>query len=231
MGVQTVDAQAASTELVDAQTTDAEPVDAQAADAEPPRPPESPAPGGRSRNGASDSRRFFLVLGVLTALCCAVTAVVNFANMPPFEDTADLAVSALAATSAASAPAGTPAAPLSGASGAAAGAPVSAGGTAPASRGASSAPLSSVLSGSASSSASSKASSARSASSAVSGPVNVNTADAAALASLPGIGDTLAQCIIDYRQQNGPFSTLDDLKNVKGIGDKKAAALAGLVVF
>ncbi|HEX7047524.1 MAG TPA: ComEA family DNA-binding protein [Gammaproteobacteria bacterium] len=53
------------------------------------------------------------------------------------------------------------------------------------------------------------------------GPVNVNTADAATLASeLQGVGEKTAEAIVAYREQNGPFKTLDDLKKVKGIGDK-----------
>lgn len=59
--------------------------------------------------------------------------------------------------------------------------------------------------------------------------VNLNTADEAALASLPGIGDTLAQRIIDYRNAHGPFTSVNQLDNVKGIGEKKLASLKGLV--
>lgn len=58
---------------------------------------------------------------------------------------------------------------------------------------------------------------------AVSGPaskVNINSADAAALEDLPGVGPALAQRIIDWRAAQGPFAAIDDLKNVTGIGDK-----------
>ena len=46
---------------------------------------------------------------------------------------------------------------------------------------------------------------------------------------LPGIGDTIAQRIVAYREQHGPFKNIDELKNVDGIGDKKFAAIRGAV--
>ena len=50
--------------------------------------------------------------------------------------------------------------------------------------------------------------------------VNINTADETALMSIKGIGKTKAQAIIEYRQKNGAFKTVDDLTKVKGIGEK-----------
>jgi len=49
--------------------------------------------------------------------------------------------------------------------------------------------------------------------------ININTASADALVALPGIGPTLAQRIVEYRQANGPFNKPEDIKQVKGIGD------------
>ncbi|MBE6470138.1 MAG: ComEA family DNA-binding protein [Coriobacteriaceae bacterium] len=59
--------------------------------------------------------------------------------------------------------------------------------------------------------------------------VNINTADASALQSLPGIGEVTAQKIIASREAEGPFATIDDLKRVSGIGEKKFAALADAI--
>jgi competence protein ComEA len=51
-------------------------------------------------------------------------------------------------------------------------------------------------------------------------PVNLNTATQAQLESLPGIGPKAAQRILEYRQKNGPFKKIEDLMNVKGVGEK-----------
>lgn len=58
------------------------------------------------------------------------------------------------------------------------------------------------------------------------GMVHLNTADLAALDTLPRIGPALAQRIIDWRDANGPFTSVDQLREVTGIGD---ATFAGLV--
>lgn len=63
------------------------------------------------------------------------------------------------------------------------------------------------------------------------GKVNVNTATEADLDTLPGIGPTLAARIVQYRGQNGPFNSPEELMNVSGIGPKKYADLADLVTI
>ena len=57
------------------------------------------------------------------------------------------------------------------------------------------------------------------------GPIDINMADAAALQTLPGIGETKAAAIIAHREANGPFATVDALQNVKGIGEKTLGKL------
>lgn len=51
------------------------------------------------------------------------------------------------------------------------------------------------------------------------GRINVNTADAAALEGLPGIGQTRAAAIIAFREEHGPFRSISDLMQVQGIGE------------
>jgi len=59
--------------------------------------------------------------------------------------------------------------------------------------------------------------------------INVNTADAEALQELPGIGEVLSQRIIDHREEHGPFATVDDMIDVKGIGEVTMEDLRDLV--
>jgi competence protein ComEA len=62
------------------------------------------------------------------------------------------------------------------------------------------------------------------------GPVSINNATAAELESLPGVGPVLAERIVAFRSQNGPFDVVEDLLEVSGIGEAKLAALRDLVV-
>ena len=61
------------------------------------------------------------------------------------------------------------------------------------------------------------------------GTINVNTASASALESLPGVGSQTAQAIIEHRTKNGPFLAVDELLNVRGIGPAKLAAMRAKV--
>ena len=57
-------------------------------------------------------------------------------------------------------------------------------------------------------------------------PVDINTADAETLDTLPGIGPALAERIITYREEHGPFDSGEELMEVKGIGEATYAGLA-----
>ena len=60
-------------------------------------------------------------------------------------------------------------------------------------------------------------------------PVNLNTATAAQLEALPGVGPALAQRIVEYRQQSGGFKKIEELMNVRGIGETSFLKLKALV--
>ena len=51
--------------------------------------------------------------------------------------------------------------------------------------------------------------------------VNINTANEAELEQLPGIGPSISSKIVEYRNKNGKFKNVEDIKNVTGIGDSK----------
>ena len=60
--------------------------------------------------------------------------------------------------------------------------------------------------------------------------VNINTADSSELQTIPGIGPAKAQSIIDYREQNGYFTTTEDIMDVTGIGQKTYASIKDYIV-
>lgn len=62
------------------------------------------------------------------------------------------------------------------------------------------------------------------------GPVSLSTASAEQLDALPGVGPVTAQKIVAYRQQHGPFTSIEGLDAISGIGPSRIADLKGLVV-
>ncbi len=65
----------------------------------------------------------------------------------------------------------------------------------------------------------------------VSGKVNINTADEAALESLPRVGPAMAKRIVDWRRTNGRFTAIEDLMSVSGVGEKTFEQLRDLVTI
>ncbi|MBQ9761851.1 MAG: helix-hairpin-helix domain-containing protein [Oscillospiraceae bacterium] len=59
--------------------------------------------------------------------------------------------------------------------------------------------------------------------------MDINTASAADLATLPGIGSVLAQRIVDYRVANGSFTSIQELLNVEDIGEKRLADILDFI--
>ena len=62
-----------------------------------------------------------------------------------------------------------------------------------------------------------------------SGLININTATASQLTALNGIGETKAAAIVEYREQHGRFTSVDELLNVRGIGEKTLANIRGQI--
>jgi competence protein ComEA len=63
----------------------------------------------------------------------------------------------------------------------------------------------------------------------ISGKININTANATMLQTLSGIGPVLSERIIEYRNQNGFFGVIDDIKDVSGIGENKFEGIKDLI--
>jgi comEA protein len=62
-------------------------------------------------------------------------------------------------------------------------------------------------------------------------PININKASSEELEAIPGVGEVTAQSIIQYRADYGSFQDLEDLKKIRGIGDKKAEIINKYIVF
>lgn len=60
--------------------------------------------------------------------------------------------------------------------------------------------------------------------------ININTADENALGLIPGIGPKIAKRIVDYRDKNGEFSDISDIKRVNGIGEKKYSEIKDYII-
>jgi competence protein ComEA len=65
----------------------------------------------------------------------------------------------------------------------------------------------------------------------VEGKVNINTASLSQLDTLPGIGPATAQKIIDHREENGPFASIEDVMDVSGIGEVKFEKMKDLITI
>jgi len=62
------------------------------------------------------------------------------------------------------------------------------------------------------------------------GKININAATAEKLEDLPGIGPVYSQRIVEYREKNRPFETIEDIKKVSGIGEKTFEQLKDRIV-
>lgn len=178
--------------------------------------------------GNMNNKKFIIILSCLTAAFCMLIVVYNFASMPPYgTDTATAAALYTNASSkeetAADASSGTDSQTASGNDDAddANYETTSKKGSLQTSKklaaSKTSDSVSSVNSGSNSSSKSAK-SAASSSKATPQSPVNINTANLEQLESVPYIGPTKAQAILDYRSAHGTFSSVDELDSVKGIG-------------
>jgi competence protein ComEA len=61
--------------------------------------------------------------------------------------------------------------------------------------------------------------------------INLNTATTEQLTALPGVGETIAGAIVVYRDNNGAFRSVEELLEVKGIGEKKLIAISEVVIL
>lgn len=60
--------------------------------------------------------------------------------------------------------------------------------------------------------------------------VNINTATAVELEKLPGVGPVTAEKIVEYREENGPFESIEEIQDVPGIGEKTFEGMEGMII-
>ena len=60
--------------------------------------------------------------------------------------------------------------------------------------------------------------------------ININTASESELEQLPGIGPSISSRIVEYRNKNGKFKSIEDIKNVTGVGDSKFEKIKDLIM-
>lgn len=184
-----------------------------------------------------ETKRFLIVISCITFVFCGLMVAYNFATEPPFGSVATLAAAVSADSVPASAASGEDssfdALFVSAADTTSSETPNPVSSQAQENAASSSAysaadsqVVTAVSSKSYSVSKKTQAAASKAVSKSVSFPVNINSADAVTLDALPGIGPVLAQRIVDYRTQNGAYHATEDLKNVKGIGDKIFAKLS-----
>ena len=174
-----------------------------------------------------DTKKFVLLISVLTAIVCALTVVYNFASMPSYGDTEVSAVALYTSQATTSSDSGFLATDSSSAV-----STTSSSGKSPVTSSYSSVSTDSqsVTTTTRSSGASKSSSKSSTTSSKVkattANPVNLNTATLAQLETVPYIGATRAQAIIAYRNAHGSFKSISGLDGVKGFGTKMIAKVS-----
>jgi competence protein ComEA len=176
-----------------------------------------------------DTKKFTLLISVMTAVVCVLTVVYNFASMPAYGDTEASAVALYAQETVSPASESGSGTALSGSSAVAASSSEEPSSSAYVVSSKAPAVLTKTVSSSAASKAKTSSKSASASSTAkttAANPVNLNTATLAQLETVPYIGESRAQAIIDYRDSHGAFKSINDLDNVKGFGSKMIAKIS-----
>lgn len=168
-----------------------------------------------------DTKKFTLLISALTVIVCVMTVVYNFASMPAYGNAEVSAVPLYAQGASGTSERGFASNSSSETSESPSAASSDAESSAKKTQEKSSETSADAKTSSGSSKKTAKTSSAAKAT--TSNPVNLNTATLEQLETVPYIGPARAQAIIDYRNAHGPFSSVDELDNVKGFGEKTIA--------